>query len=523
MLTEYTAILEQLTGARRGAEVRLHEDIIFGILENNRILRFVGKQDVADDSDIFTILRRTDESYSISVINDREFWINRRLVNSANLRDGDVLEFGETGPMMRYYQFTGSLPLRWTIAEMAGDSVAYLRFSRTPLGYRLGHAAAQFGGRLIRQTTITYRVTIIVALIALAGFAYSQYQASLLMRERIEASSGQLDSVAAALAKARAEALKPSDLVELRKELTSKVSSNVERLNELERHSGAVKRVIREATESVAFLQLEFRLRDALTGQEMRHVLNRDGVPVMLSRGQPLLALDGNGPVAKIQLTGTGFLLQRDRWIATNRHVAMPWEYGRYSNVINTNVFEPVVTRFVAYFPNHSEAVGVSLVNASQTADLALLKLDADLPEIDGLELAERASEPGEEVILLGYPTGLRSLLAQSGEEFVRQLQVDEDIEFWNVSKRLSEAGLIVPLASRGITAQVASEAIVYDAETTMGGSGGPVLNLQGEVIGINAAILPEFGGSNLGVPVAKLKLLIAADAGGIKVDLPNE
>ncbi len=151
------------------------------------------------------------------------------------------------------------------------------------------------------------------------------------------------------------------------------------------------------------------------------------------------------------------------------------------------------------------------MLHASETADLAILTLETRPPGLDGLRLSEDAPVAGEEVILLGYPTGLRSLLAQSGDEFVKQLQADNEFDFWNVSRRLSEAGFIVPLASRGITAQVASEALVYDAETTVGGSGGPVMNLKGEVIAINAAILPEFGGSNLGVPAEKLATLVAA------------
>jgi serine protease Do len=41
----------------------------------------------------------------------------------------------------------------------------------------------------------------------------------------------------------------------------------------------------------------------------------------------------------------------------------------------------------------------------------------------------------------------------------------------------------------------------VYDAATTSGGSGGPLFNRDGKVIGINFAMLNGFGGSNLAVP----------------------
>lgn len=109
----------------------------------------------------------------------------------------------------------------------------------------------------------------------------------------------------------------------------------------------------------------------------------------------------------------------------------------------------------------------------------------------------------------MGYPTGLRSLMAQSGITFIEELQLDGDTGFWNMAARLAANDLIWPLASRGIAGKVGSAAIVYDAETTYGGSGGPVLNMRGEVIAVNSAILPEFGGSNLGVPVAEVRALI--------------
>jgi S1-C subfamily serine protease len=52
------------------------------------------------------------------------------------------------------------------------------------------------------------------------------------------------------------------------------------------------------------------------------------------------------------------------------------------------------------------------------------------------------------------------------------------------------------------IIAQITNKAVIYDAETIVGGSGGPALDSNGHVVAVNAAILPEFGGANIGVPV---------------------
>ena len=68
-------------------------------------------------------------------------------------------------------------------------------------------------------------------------------------------------------------------------------------------------------------------------------------------------------------------------------------------------------------------------------------------------------------------------------------------------------------MASRGIVGQVSIDAIAYDADTTKGGSGGPVLTSEGELVAVNAAILPEYGGSNLGVPLAEItKLMLSLE-----------
>ena len=112
---------------------------------------------------------------------------------------------------------------------------------------------------------------------------------------------------------------------------------------------------------------------------------------------------------------------------------------------------------------------------------------------------------------MLGYPTGIRAMLARTDENLLDELREKNSLDFWNVGAHLAKTGHIRPIATSGIVGQVTESAIVYDAETTHGGSGGPVLNLDGEVIAVNAAILPEFGGSNIGVPVAHTAPLFEA------------
>ena len=75
----------------------------------------------------------------------------------------------------------------------------------------------------------------------------------------------------------------------------------------------------------------------------------------------------------------------------------------------------------------------------------------------------------------------------------------------------LPAGGYLTPLATLGIVGQLTEGTIVYDAVTMSGGSGGPVINLDGEVVAVNAAIIPGFTGSNLGVPASEAARLLDA------------
>lgn len=421
-----------------------------------------------------------------------------------------MIEFCERGPISRYLLFDDAHKPNQTVTEICADAIGYFRASRKPVPERLAAAAGQVLRRLSRETTLLFRLGVVLALALLVAFVYQQYRINALLLKEIESGSRRLEDVSRVLARTRDEALTPQHLEALRLELATRVTTSAERIATLERRSVASARIIERAAGSIALLQGAYGFREIGTGRMLRHVVNEKGRQLFLANGLPLLSLDGQGPVAERQFNGTGFLLKDSPLMITNRHVGAPWEHDGAFGLFESEGVEPVTIRFIAYLPGIAEATEVSVVRMSDAADIAILDFGATTETLLGLELSATPPMPGDRVIVLGYPTGLRSILAQAGEAFVKSLQESGEINFWTVAERLSAEGRIVPLASQGIVGRVSNETIVYDAATTSGGSGGPVLDADGAVIAINAAILPEYGGSNLGVPVSYLRELLA-------------
>ena len=83
----------------------------------------------------------------------------------------------------------------------------------------------------------------------------------------------------------------------------------------------------------------------------------------------------------------------------------------------------------------------------------------------------------GEPIILLGYPAGVGAIFAKTDPEIVRQLF---NMPFVPLVQELSNWGLIRPLSTQGHLSDILQNRIVYDAQTTAGGSGGPILIIRG-------------------------------------------
>ena len=148
------------------------------------------------------------------------------------------------------------------------------------------------------------------------------------------------------------------------------------------------------------------------------------------------------------QGNGSGFVVRPDGYIATNYHVVQG------------------ATEIKVYLPN-GETYDAELIGRDTVTDLAILKIKAEdlqyLPigDSDSLRVGEWVIAIGNALALKGGPTVTIGIVSALG----RTIRSEEG-DFYDL--------------------------IQTDAAINEGNSGGPLLNLSGEVIGINQAILRQ-------------------------------
>jgi DNA-binding response OmpR family regulator/S1-C subfamily serine protease len=301
---------------------------------------------------------------------------------------------------------------------------------------------------------------------------------------------------------------KTDDASTLRSELAAVDS----RLQKLETEGKVAQTIIQSYEPSVCLIHVVLGFREHTTGLSLRYAgVTSSGEPTTDEHNNPLVSLTGNGPEVHLDVFGTGFLVSASGQILTNHHVAEPWWQNDDLKEMLDQGVEPVIAEMTAYFPGIPHGIAVNTEKISSAADVAVLKGNVSALGIKQIALADgrRSAVSGGPVVLLGYPTALDAVLARAGAETLQSIAAASKGDPKQVMEELARRNLIRPITTQGHIGDVLPDKIVYDAQTTSGGSGGPLFNNEGKVIGINFAMVREFGGSNFAIPVAYGKSLL--------------
>jgi len=190
-----------------------------------------------------------------------------------------------------------------------------------------------------------------------------------------------------------------------------------------------------------------------------------------------------DGRMRKGQASGSGTIISPDGYILTNHHVA-----GR-------------ATRISCRLPNREE-VDATLVGTDPLCDLAIIKLDLSSRR-NPKELLPYAKfgdsdklKVGDVVLAMGSPSGLSQ----------------------SVTKGIvANTAMIMPYGEFTLDGENVGELIRWighDAVIYHGNSGGPLVNLKGEIVGVNEIGIATMGGAIPGnIAKAAAKELIAKGA----------
>jgi hypothetical protein len=244
-------------------------------------------------------------------------------------------------------------------------------------------------------------------------------------------------------------------------------------------------------------------------------VLHRYRNSICFIFGVYRVGFPGHQPEFRARISGTGFVVS-DGLLATNRHVAEPWYEDSQSESLMRKGATPRLEKLLAFFPGLPTPVNIIPAVLSSQGDLAILRI-APLPvedtravhQLQPLPLAADIPNPGELVAVVGYPMGVVGMVAKSPPAVYERLAYRRDDQ--GAADELAALSLIRPSSTCGHLGDVVGDKLIYDAPTAHGGSGGPVFNSQGEVIGVNAAYIDGFSGGTLGISVRALKPLIEA------------
>ncbi|MEE9200624.1 MAG: trypsin-like peptidase domain-containing protein [Candidatus Brocadiales bacterium] len=459
-------VLVHLSGSKRGTtEVFAEERLKIGTDPDNE-LRFDPSVD-RPTAPFHAEIELRDCDYLLRS-KGTDILVNNQQVDEITLRDGDMIEFGAGGPKLRFRLKSDEGDVCKPFREMLEDSVAIAREEHRGGLVSTGTFLRELAWEALTQSSFRFRVGLGFSLLIILVLWGIVFYSSLSQRQ-------------------------------LEKEVAYRFKETAERIDTLEARGVVAERIIKEFSGGVCLIQGVYGL-----GGDGDH-----GLP--------------NFPY---EYTGSGFLIGAGGKILTNKHIAIPWwrRPGRYGPV--EMGFTPEFKEFRAFFPGIKEPFLLKVEKVCEEVDLAVVSIAPHGRELPVLELeTERDIVVGEPVVVIGYPAGISAILARMEKSIMDELVYTMGLDFLELADELSARRLIRPLATQGHIAGVLKDRVMFDAQTTIGGSGGPIIDRNGKVIAITYGIFTGFAGSNFAIPakyVAEL-LKTPAEAGTSEINDRDE
>ncbi len=206
--------------------------------------------------------------------------------------------------------------------------------------------------------------------------------------------------------------------------------------------AGGYADLVEAVSPSVVFIEVTAKNRQSNFNGQLP-----EGMPNELRKQfEDMMPGQGSAPQ---QGLGSGFIISKDGQIVTNHHVV--------------DGAETVVVKL-----SDGRSFDAKVVGSDPMTDIALIKIEADV-DLPAVAFGKSATlRVGDEVVAVGNPFGLGGTVTSG----------------------------IVSALSRNINAGPFDDFIQTDASINRGNSGGPLFDNDGQVIGVNTAILSPDGGS---------------------------
>jgi DNA-binding response OmpR family regulator len=294
-------------------------------------------------------------------------------------------------------------------------------------------------------------------------------------------------------------------------DLDSRLKQTDSRIGKLESESRIAQEIVRDYSNSVCLIYAIVGFRDKRSGARLNFAdTDVNGNPATDAKGNAIVTTESTGHAVQIHVFGSGFLIDTSGHILTNHHVLEPWWHNAKAIPPPNDDFAPAMLSLWAYFPGSEAPLPMRVQRLNEDVDLGLATVDLPANHPRPVTMDQEAAISGSAVVLIGYPTAIDGILARIDEPTLKRIAQAAGNNTQDLVAELGRRKLIRPLITQGHLSVVSPDQLIYDAQTTHGGSGGPVFDASGKVIGVNFAILSSFSGSNFAVPISRAANMVA-------------